>query len=95
MIPWIIVAVRRRAAGHGIAFVVARRDTAAGELLAAGETTQRREQTESEFRAAEHARSSGTRPTRRRVSTKSACRSFLRRRELAHRIDSDYGYTVL
>ena len=52
MIPWIIVAVVL-APLVVIAFVVTRRNTAAGELVAPGEDDAARERTESEFAAAE------------------------------------------
>ena len=52
MIPWIIVAVVVVPLVV-IAFVVTRRNTAAGELAAAGNDEVARERTESEFAAAE------------------------------------------
>jgi uncharacterized membrane protein len=52
MIPWIIVAVVLVPLVV-IAFVVTRRNTAAGELSVAGEDDAARERTESEFAAAE------------------------------------------
>ena len=52
MIPWIIVAVVLVPLVV-IAFVVTRRNTAAGELAAAGEDDAAHERTESEFAAAE------------------------------------------
>lgn len=52
MVPWIIVAVVLVPLVV-IAFVVTRRNTAAGELVGAGEDEGARERTESEFAAAE------------------------------------------
>ena len=52
MIPWIIVAVVLVPLVV-IAFVVTRRNTATGELAAAGNDEAARERTESEFAAAE------------------------------------------
>ena len=52
MIPWIIVAVVLVPLVV-IAFVVTRRNTAAGELAGVGEDDAARERTESEFAAAE------------------------------------------
>jgi uncharacterized membrane protein len=52
MVPWIIVAVVLVPLVV-VAFVVTRRNTAAGEFPAAGENDAARERTENEFAAAE------------------------------------------